>query len=114
MGKRTSYPPGTFSWVDLSTGDAAAEKSFYAGLFGWQFEDATAGGDMVYTVCRLYGDAVCGLFERPEGAPPAWTSYVTVEDADAVAARVSELGGRVVMEPHDVLDEGRTAVFDDP
>jgi hypothetical protein len=28
MGKRTSYSPGTFSWVDLATTDAAAAKAF--------------------------------------------------------------------------------------
>ena len=32
MGKRTSYTPGTFSWVDLGTPDAAAAKSFYTAM----------------------------------------------------------------------------------
>jgi predicted enzyme related to lactoylglutathione lyase len=92
MGERSSYPPGSFSWVDLATTDAAAARSFYAGLFGWETEDADAGGGVVYTMCRHDGDAVCGLFEmsddmRATGIPPNWTSYVTVADADAAAAR---------------------------
>ena len=62
-GKRTSYPPGTFSWVDLATTDAAAAKSFYAGLYGWELDDTDAGGGAVYTLCRVDGDAVCGLYE---------------------------------------------------
>jgi hypothetical protein len=52
MGKRTSYPPGTFSWVDLATTYTAAAKSFYAGLFGWEMEDNDADG-AVYTTCRI-------------------------------------------------------------
>ncbi len=63
MGKRTSYAPGTFSWVDLATPDAAGAKSFYGGVFGWDLEDTDAGGGAVYTMCRVDGDAVCGLYE---------------------------------------------------
>ena len=79
MGRRTSYPPGAFSWVDLATADAAAARSFYTGLFGWETEDHDAGGGAVYTICRVDGDAVCGLFEmsadmRAAGILPAWTS----------------------------------------
>src|SRR3954469_3445443 len=34
VGKRQSYEPGTFSWVDLSTPDGEGAKAFYGGLFG--------------------------------------------------------------------------------
>jgi predicted enzyme related to lactoylglutathione lyase len=47
VGKRTSYTPGAFSWVDLAATDAVAAKSFYAGVFGWEFEDTDAGGGAV-------------------------------------------------------------------
>src|SRR3712207_3591661 len=101
MGKRSGYSPGTFSWVDLATTDAAAAKAFYAGVFGWDLEDTDAGNGVTYTVCRRDGDAVAALYEMPEsmratGAPPNWTNYVTVEDADAAARRAHELGGDVI------------------
>jgi uncharacterized protein len=108
MGMRTTHPPGTCSWVDLATTDADAAKSFYGGLFGWQTEDAGAG----YTMCLLDGAAVCGLAEMPD-AHPAWTSYVTVADADGAAARAKELGGSAA-DAFDVLDAGRMAVLEDP
>jgi predicted enzyme related to lactoylglutathione lyase len=118
MGKRASHAPGTFSWVDLATTDVASAKSFYRALFGWELEDSESGGGAVYTICRLDGDAVCGIGEMPESTgsaetPPAWTSYVTVEDADAATERARELGGRSVAEPFDVLDAGRMAVIED-
>jgi uncharacterized protein len=56
MGKRESYEPGTFSWVDLSTSDADGAKNFYGGLFGWEFEDSEIPGGGVYTMCQLRGD----------------------------------------------------------
>jgi uncharacterized protein len=119
MGRRTSYAPGAFSWVDLATDDTAAAKSFYTGVFGWETEDSDAGGGAVYTMCRIDGDAVCGLFEMSEdmratGVPPNWTSYVTVADADAAATRAKELGGGATDDAFDVLDAGRMAVLKDP
>jgi uncharacterized protein len=118
MGRRTTYPPGTFSWVDLATTDTAA-KSFYAGLFGWETEDEDAGEGAVYTLCRIDGDAVCGLFGMPEemrarGVPPNWTSYVTVADADTAAGRTEELGGTTIRDVVDAHDAGRMAVLKDP
>jgi uncharacterized protein len=119
MGKRTGYTPGTFSWVDLAASNASAAKSFYSALFGWETEDNDAGHGAIYTMCRIDGDAVCGLYEmsadmRAAGVPPRWTSYVTVADADAATARARELGGGAVQDPFDVMDLGRMAVLEDP
>jgi predicted enzyme related to lactoylglutathione lyase len=113
VGRRTSYTPGTFSWVDLATSDVAAAKAFYGGLLGWMAEDA--GDGSTYTTFRLGDDAVCGLTELPrDGGPPAWTSYVTVDDADAAVARAEELGGGATGRALDVGDAGRTALLRDP
>jgi predicted enzyme related to lactoylglutathione lyase len=116
MGTRTSYAPGTFSWVDLSTTDPEAAKAFYSELFGWTYDDMPAGDEGgVYSMAQLGGDPVCALAELPPGdpGPPRWNSYVTVESADAAAARAGELGGEAVLEPFDVLDVGRMAVLRD-
>ncbi len=49
-----------------------------------------------------------------EGPPPAWTTYVSVEDVDQSAARAKELGAQVLAEPMDVMTAGRMAVLMDP
>jgi predicted enzyme related to lactoylglutathione lyase len=49
-----------------------------------------------------------------EGQPPAWSTYVSVADADATAAAVKDAGGSVISEPMDVMDLGRMAIFADP
>jgi predicted enzyme related to lactoylglutathione lyase len=119
MGKRESYEPGTFCWVDLATTDPAGAKAFYTGLFGWEAEDVPAGEAGTYTLLRLDGDEVCGLYgmdagRREGGVPPHWLSHVSVEDADAVVSRARELGGTVHGEVSDVGEYGRFAVVEDP
>jgi predicted enzyme related to lactoylglutathione lyase len=119
MGERTSYVPGTFSWVDLGTTDAEAAKGFYSALFGWEAEDMPAGEDATYTMARIGGKWVAALYglsaeQRERGQHPAWLSYVTVDDADAAAGTARELGGTVVSDAFDVLDSGRMALFRDP
>ncbi len=118
MGTRSGYAPGAFSWVDLATTDAGAAKKFYDALFGWELEDMDAAGAS-YTMARLDGAAVAGLYEmsaeaRSAGAAPNWTSYVTVEDADGAATRCEELSGAVVDGTRDVMDLGRMTVLRDP
>jgi predicted enzyme related to lactoylglutathione lyase len=114
MGERTTHPPGTFSWTDLATIDPDDAKRFYTGLFGWEFEDQPIPGDAVYTTLRKDGKDVAGLFKAGEGMPTFWGSYVTVESADSAAARATELGGTLMMEPFDVMDVGRMATIQDP
>lgn len=114
MGTRTKHAPGTFSWVDLTTSDAAGAKTFYGELFGWEFEDNDAGEGRVYTICKVQGDNVAALSEATDQGPPHWNSYVTVESADDAAAKAKELGANVIMDPFDVFDAGRMSAFMDP
>jgi predicted enzyme related to lactoylglutathione lyase len=120
MGERTRYDPGTFCWVGLATSDVAAAKAFYRSLFGWDVEDLEAGAAGAYATLRRGGSEVAILYrQQPEaraaGAPPHWTSYISVADADATAARAEELGGAAVFRaPFDVLDAGRVAAIRHP
>jgi len=113
MGKRESYQPGTFSWLDLSTSDAAGAKSFYGELFGWDFEDGEIPSGGVYTMCHLQGDEVAAIMQQDE-QPGHWNNYVTVASADETTARAKQLGATVFEEPFKVMESGRMAVFADP
>lgn len=115
----TKHRSGTFSWADLATTNPAEAKAFYGELFGWKFQDMPAGEAGIYSMVDLNGKSVTALFEmnpaqRSQGVPPHWVSYVTVDSVDAAAARVKELGGKVLVEPFDVMTEGRMAVILDP
>lgn len=113
MGKRESYEPGTFSWADLSTSDADGAKSFYGGLFGWEFEDNEIPGGGVYTMCWVQDATVAAIVQQNE-QPGHWNSYVTVVSADETTAKAKQLGANVFEEPFDVMEAGRMAVFADP
>ncbi len=116
MSERSTYAPGTPCWVDLGSPDLEASIGFYGGLFGWDVpESANSEATGGYRQAMLRGKPVGGMMPlMQEGQPPAWTSYVSVADAAATAAKVSEAGGSVIAEPMEVLDLGSMAVFADP
>jgi predicted enzyme related to lactoylglutathione lyase len=119
MTVMTSYPPGTFCWVDLATSDLIDARAFYAALFGWEFDDRPVMPGMTYTVCRHGNFELCALHELgPEALgkhiPSHWASHISVTDADRTATLAVELGATLLSPPHDVGDAGRLAVIRDP
>ena len=111
------YIPGVPCWVDSPQPDPEAARRFYEALFEWEFEDVMpAESPMRYHVGRIRGGDVAAVASQPQGAsqPAAWNTYVWVTDADETAAKVRAAGGSVIMEPDDVMDAGRMAVFADP
>ena len=117
MPERDGYIPGVPCWIDTSQPDPDAAATFYSGLFGWEFEDVMpADSEGRYLIARLRGGDVAAVGSSPEGAPPmaVWSTYVWVESADETAAKVRDAGGTTLIEPFDVMDAGRMAVFADP
>ena len=112
----TAPAHGTFCWNELATTDLDAAKKFYTELFGWQLKDSQAAG-MVYHEIVVGSQHIGGLYQMgPEfgGAPAHWVAYVSVDDVDASARRVEELGGKVCVPPTDIPNTGRFCVINDP
>jgi len=115
----TQHAPGTFCWPELMTLDQEAARKFYSTLFGWDSADSPMGDAGTYTIFKLGGRDVAALYtmdpnQRAMGIPPHWNAYVSVENADAAAAKATSLGATVLMAPFDVMDHGRMAVIQDP
>lgn len=117
--------PGSLSWTELYTSDAAAAKEFYGAVFGWQFGDMEMpGGGGTYTLItpaglpeeRMQG----GLMQVREedlalaGGQAYWHPVFAVADCDAAVAAVTGDGGSVQMGPTDAEGVGRLAVCLDP
>ena len=108
---------GAFSWFELMTGDVEGAKDFYSKLFGWTTESVNMDDGMTYTVVKVNGDEVGGIMAIPPQAgqmPSMWGIYITVDDVDATAGKVREMGGNVLMGPQDIAGVGRFCVLQDP
>jgi uncharacterized protein len=105
--------PGAPAWVDLPTTEPDAVRDFYTGLFGWQ---CAADPDRPhYTVARAGGLPVAGIYEpTATSLPSIWTLYLACESVRAVATRIPELGGQVVLPPAEIMGIARILVVRDP
>jgi predicted enzyme related to lactoylglutathione lyase len=99
--------------------DPQASRDFYGALFGWDFEEMPTPQGPTYTMCRIDGKDVAGIGPLPpdmasQGMPPVWSSYVSVDNVDAMLGKVEAAGGVVMMPAMDVMDAGRMAGVVDP
>lgn len=105
--------PGCPVWHELAvTRDFRKVVDFYAQLFSWDMQVSDE-----YAVAEEEGAAFAGLWNATafaqEGEASLWQTYLGVEDIDAVAARVPELGGSVVRGPEE-SPFGRLCAIADP
>ncbi|MGI9607856.1 MAG: VOC family protein, partial [Acidimicrobiales bacterium] len=89
MTERDRYIAGVPCWVDAGFPDPKAATDFYAGMFGWEFEDtmpADAPGH--YFIGRIGGRDAAAVGTNPDGpaSQPSWNTYVWVDNADATTA----------------------------
>ncbi len=107
--------PGGFFWNELWTADVQAAVDFYHGLtgYGHVVVDFPGAGD--YDVLQAEDRPRAGIVPLPfEGVTPHWLPYVLVDDPRTIAARVEELGGALILGPHEELRQGSVAIISDP
>lgn len=120
IGSGLVEEPGTLSWPELATPDAAASREFYATVFGWgtKESDIDAGGStMVYTEWLVGEKPIGGCLQMTEewkGIPPHWMPYFQVESCAAACEQVAVLGGTVKYGPLPIPTVGQFAVSLDP
>ena len=76
--------PVELGYFTLPVKNLARAKTFYGALFGWEIEE---GGHVANTTLPL------GLSQNGPAELP--NAYFRVNDIEAAAARVTQLGGRV-------------------
>jgi uncharacterized glyoxalase superfamily protein PhnB len=87
-GSATRHAPGDVSYVTMVVADAEAAKSFYATVFGWQWQPGGVPGGW-HPVGR---EASFGLWGDRAQRPEVQLCY-RVHDIEAAAARVRAAGG---------------------
>jgi hypothetical protein len=104
--------PGTVLWNELVTSDLSA-TAFYEAVLGLTNTPMDMG-DAKYPIFMAGSEMVGGATEpQYPGLPNHWHVYFAVEDADASAAKITELGGEVLVPPFDI-PVGRIATARDP
>lgn len=116
MDQQAMKQHGAFSWNELMTTDIAGAKRFYHDLLGWELVDQQMP-ELTYTLIKAGDSEIGGMMANPpdaKGMPPAWGTYITVDDVDSQMPKVERLGGKVLMPPRDIPEVGRFAVISDP
>jgi len=109
-----TYPSGATSWIDVAQPDVEAGIAFYGDLLGWEFADVLPpDAPSRYLIATLDGLDV-GALAGPSDGAAAWSTYVAVDDADAVARAMVDHGASLVSEPADAGPGGRAATLTDP
>jgi len=100
---------GAPSWFENYTTSIDKATKFYAELFGWTPEVMKMPG-MDYTMFKLGDVPIAGMMaitDEMGSMPPHWATYFTVTDPDEAGRKAEELGGKIVMGPHDIPNVGR-------
>lgn len=113
--------PGSLNFNILNTRDVEGARAFYGAVLGWDLLDEVgnfwalpAYGDFLEARTpglreRIAGmgapprfeEVVAGVHPLTDDTPAHWGVTFAAADADAVAARAVELGGRVIAPPAD-------------
>jgi len=109
-------PAGHFFWMEYLARDADAALAFYRPLGGYDASVSAERDGLRYYVLKNTRSRA-GLFAIPANQrdiPPTWLPYVRVDDPAAMAARVTQLGGRVLLSPRADARNGTLAIVADP
>jgi predicted enzyme related to lactoylglutathione lyase len=107
---------GKIGWIDMTVGNAAELRDFYAAVVGWTCDEVSMGDYSDYSMKASDGETVSGICHaRGSNAdlPGGWLIYITVEDAELSAAACEKMGGEVLV-PVRSLAGGRFCVIRDP
>ena len=137
-GSQVVNEHGSNNFNVLNTRDLEGAKRFYGAVFGWETLDL--GGDGRMWTLPGYGDhleekspglrkgmeemgapadfadvvaSVTPIPADQPDTPPHWSLTFAVDEADDIASKAEELGGKVVMPPFDA-PWVRMAVISDP
>jgi len=125
-GAQLVNDPGTLNLNALNTRDVEGAKAFYGAVFGWDTLDLSPG-PLMWTMSG-FGDfleirnpdlrknmaeaeaperfedvvaMVTPLGDDQPDTPAHWSVIFATDDADATAAKATELGGQVIVPPFD-------------
>lgn len=118
-GDTPDYLPATGDWIwsSLHAKDAGAEAAFYQNLLGYDVFDLPSDDGLEHLILSTDNYARASANDLARGAARRrshWLNFVRVENAAETAAKVTAMGGRVLVEPRVDRHGGMLAVVADP
>lgn len=108
------WPDRTPCWAELAVPDLEAGRRFYGELLGWRWQVGPEETGF-YSEGLLGGRRAAALSGvLPDGAAPAWLTFLASSDVRVDADRATAAGATVLAGPMDVMDFGSMAVLADP
>lgn len=106
---------GTAVWFELHTNHYRSAITFYERVFGWSVSTLSDSDQFREVTLGAGDEAVAGIYDATlaEGQLSRWHVYFAVDDADAAAAKLVELGG-TQLEPIMDTEYGRMLEAHDP
>jgi predicted enzyme related to lactoylglutathione lyase len=102
--------PGQFVHIEIPADDTGKSQAFWGSLFGWQFQ--AYPGPSEYHMTQI-GDQQGAAITNMEPGKKGTRSYFLVDDINAGAAKVKELGGEAG-DPMPVPNMGWFSTCTDP
>ena len=107
--------PGDWIWSSLQTADAGTDAAFYQTLFNYEVFDASSDDGREHVVLSSDDFARASINTLSgDHRHPHWLNFVRVADMNQAIAKVTSLGGRILVEPHIDNQGGNLALVADP
>ena len=101
---------------DITADDPERAVAFYEKAFGWKIDRWEGGGPMDYwlvTTGESEPGINGGISRRDEGAAPATTNTIAVDNLDDAMAAVKDAGGEVIQDRMPIPGVGWFSAFTD-
>ncbi|MGI9265834.1 MAG: hypothetical protein ACR2QU_12980 [Gammaproteobacteria bacterium] len=108
---------GKFVWADMFTSDTETAKSFYEGLFDWDWRSVS---EKPFQYGMFYKNdlAVGGLMHREPQIEDQhygrWVHYISAENISNIESETIERGGRSLLSTRQRPSRGEFAIMADP
>jgi hypothetical protein len=108
--------PGDWNWFHLLAKDPPTAAVFYRQVFNYNvaLDVRTEKKSQLLLSCDELNRGGVSVLPDRENAKPGWLGVIRVDNLDQMLARVSALGGEILVAPHDAAFGSRFAMIEDP
>ena len=100
--------------IEIASSDDSAAKDFYSALCGWEAQEIPMSPDSSYVIFGTGNVNVALSPVADDMQPGDVILYFQSDDLEADMARVSQLGGQVILPRQDIPGFGSLGLFKDP